>query len=284
MLKASPKNNLRNKLCRRFPLGGCHCFWCLIKSTPGWSRRRRTWHILKQIEPVFSNVESLVHRFELETKRQSMQWKQISFSPPKKAKVVPSAGNVITSVFWDAKSIVFIDCLQKGQTINWEYYANLLRQLRKVIKSKWPAKLTKWVLFHQHDQGNAPVHKTVVAMAAVLDWGFELVDDPPYYPDLARSDHFLFPNMKIIWLGSSIGPMVRSYLQLSVFSRIRMRASIPRKSKRWWKKCVHRRGEKITHIRSNSTIASAHTRIYRLTSNYLAAKLDFSLQMETIRP
>ena len=32
-------------------------------------------------------------------------------------------------------------------------------------------------------------------MAAVHDCGFELVDHPPYAPDMAPSDYFLFPNM-----------------------------------------------------------------------------------------
>ena len=33
-------------------------------------------------------------------------------------------------------------------------------------------------------------------MAAVCDRGFELVDHPPYSPDLAPSDYVLSPNMK----------------------------------------------------------------------------------------
>ena len=33
-------------------------------------------------------------------------------------------------------------------------------------------------------------------MAAVHDCGFELVDHPPYSPDLAPSYYFMFPNMK----------------------------------------------------------------------------------------
>ena len=60
-----------------------------------------------------------------------MQWKRSTSPAPKKAKVVPLAGKVMASVFWDAKDIVFIDYLQKDKTINEEYYANLLRQLRK---------------------------------------------------------------------------------------------------------------------------------------------------------
>ena len=87
----------------------------------------------------------------------------------------------------------------------------------------------KGVMFHQD---NAPAHESVVAMAAVCDCGIELVDDPPYSPDLTPSDYFLFPTWKNpTWLGSSIGPMMRSYLQLRTFSNIRMRASIPQESK-----------------------------------------------------
>ena len=52
---------------------------------------------------------------------------------------------------------------------------------------RWPGKLTKGVLFHQD---NAPAHKSVVA---VRDSGFKLVVHPPYSPDLAPSDYFLFP-------------------------------------------------------------------------------------------
>ena len=48
-------------------------------------------------------------------------------------------------------------------------------------------------MFHQD---NVPAHKSMVAMAAMRDCGFELIDHPPYSPDLAPSDFHLFPNMK----------------------------------------------------------------------------------------
>ena len=51
---------------------------------------------------------------------------------------------------WD-DSIMLTDYFQKGKSINGEHHANLLRQLRKAIKSKWPGKLTKSILFHQDD-------------------------------------------------------------------------------------------------------------------------------------
>ena len=45
----------------------------------------------------------------------------------------------MASVFWDAKGIVFIFPLKKCRTINGEYYANQLKQ----IKAKRPEKLKK---------------------------------------------------------------------------------------------------------------------------------------------
>lgn len=97
-------------------------------------------------------------------------WHQAAlfFSPTKEGQSGGREGNA-----WNAKGIVFIDYLQKGHTINGEYYANLQRQLQKAIKSKQPGELTKGVLFHQN---KAPPHKSVVALAAVYDCGSELVD------------------------------------------------------------------------------------------------------------
>ena len=51
--------------------------------------------------------ESWVHNLEPETKRQSMEWKHLASPPPKKAMVVSSAGKVMSSVFLNAKNVVF---------------------------------------------------------------------------------------------------------------------------------------------------------------------------------
>ena len=137
-----------------------------------------------------------------------MQWKHPSSAPLKKAKVVSSAGKLVTSVNWNQRALCSLTTFRKGENVNGEYHAKLLRQLRKAIKSKRPGKLRKGVLLHPD---NAPAHRSVVAMAAVLDCGFELtlVDHPPYSPDLGPSDYFLFPNRK--------KQTTRSYLQTLFF-------------------------------------------------------------------
>lgn len=137
--------------------------------------------------------ETWVHHYRPETKNQSKQWVEAGGSAPKKAKTVKSAGKVMATVFWDAHGILLIDYLEKGSTITGKYYRALLDQLIDAIKKKRPHLKKKKVLFLQD---NAPVHTALDTMLKLREIHFELVDHPPYSPDLAPSDFFLFPNLK----------------------------------------------------------------------------------------
>ena len=137
--------------------------------------------------------ETRTHHFDSKTKSQSMDWKQYGSPATCKFRQHLSAGKIMASVFWDAEGILMIDYLQHGETITSDYYANLIRNVREAIKEKRRGKLRLKVLFHQD---NAPVHKSGVAMAALNKAGFEIVHHPPYSPDLAPSNFYLFPNLK----------------------------------------------------------------------------------------
>ena len=69
--------------------------------------------------------ETCIHHSTPETK-QSKQSVLPGESAPKKAKVGLSANKVMATVFWDARGVIHIDYLQKGRTINGEYYTKLL--------------------------------------------------------------------------------------------------------------------------------------------------------------
>ena len=59
---------------------------------------------------------------------------------------------------------------------------------------KRPHLQKKKILFHQDI---APSHTSAVSIAKILELRFELLDHPPYSPDLDPSDFFLFPHLKI---------------------------------------------------------------------------------------
>ena len=137
--------------------------------------------------------ETWVHYYEPENTAQSCQWVGPGSLRPKKFKTQPSAGKVMATVFWDAKSVIMLDFLSKRSTITGVYYAKLLDQLRTAIREKRRGKLSKGVLLQQD---NARVHTCKVAMDAVERKVYELIPHPAYSPDLAPSDFFLFPNLK----------------------------------------------------------------------------------------
>jgi len=45
-------------------------------------------------------------------------------------------------------------------------------------------------------QDNAPAHTASIATSAATECGYELLPHPPYSPDLAPSDFYLFPKLK----------------------------------------------------------------------------------------
>ena len=89
---------------------------------------------------------------------------------PQKFRVQKSAGKVLASIFWDQDSILLIDYLLKGQTINAECYSPLLVQLKDILKEKHRGKFTKGVLF-LYD--NAPAHRALAIQKKLAYLGFQ---------------------------------------------------------------------------------------------------------------
>jgi histone-lysine N-methyltransferase SETMAR len=104
----------------------------------------------------------------------------------------------MASVFWDAESILFIDYLEKGKTITGEYYSNLLTRIDEKIFEKRPVFQKKKIIIYQD---NSPAHKSVLAMGKLRDLHYEFLEHPPYSPDLAPSDFYLFPKLKLFLAG-----------------------------------------------------------------------------------
>jgi len=52
--------------------------------------------------------------------------------------MVPFAGKIMATVFWDSRGIIFTDYLEKRRTITGQYYADLLDRFDAELKKKWP--------------------------------------------------------------------------------------------------------------------------------------------------
>ena len=79
-------------------------------------------------------------------------------------------------------------------TVNKEYYVEVLREFRQRFCRKRPA-LFKSGQWHFH-QDNAPVHNSILVTEYLTKMGIKTVPQPPYSPDLARCDFWLFPKLR----------------------------------------------------------------------------------------
>ena len=124
---------------------------------------------------------------------QSAKWTAADESP--KWPKTQTAGKILAFVVWDVQGILFIDYFEKGRTINSEYYIALRYVWREKLATKkiQPQIKKKKVLFHRD---NTLCTKSIPMMAKLHELHFKLLWHPPYSPDLAPSDYWLFADLK----------------------------------------------------------------------------------------
>jgi histone-lysine N-methyltransferase SETMAR len=101
-------------------------------------------------------------------------------------------------LFWDEWGVIFEHYMPRGNIVNSETYADLLKyHLCPAIKSKRHGLLSTGVLL-QHN--NARPHTTCLTLATIQDLSFECL---PHQPDLAPSDFHVFGPLKEAMGGKS---------------------------------------------------------------------------------
>ena len=90
--------------------------------------------------------------------------------------------------------MIYMHWVPTGQTVNKEYYVELLREFRKRFRRKRPAlfKLGQW---HFH-QDNAPVHNSILVTDYLTKMGIKTVPHPPYSLHFTPWDFWLFLKLK----------------------------------------------------------------------------------------
>lgn len=150
---------------------------------------------------VITGDESWVYGYDMETKAQSSQWTARNEPRPKKIKQFRSKVKLLLTVFFDWRGIVHYEFLPYGQTVNKEYYLTVLKNLRDAVRRKRPElwKNNSWILHHD----NAPSHSAHLIGEFLSKNQTSVLPQPPYSPDLAPCDFFLFSRIKKHMKGTS---------------------------------------------------------------------------------
>ena len=134
-----------------------------------------------------------LHYYDPETKQQSSLWKKVSDPTPVKPRASKSAGKVLAVFFFDSNGIVYRHVVPRGTKVTAAAYVEILGNLCDAVNRKRPnLREGRWLLHHD----NAPCHTAGKVIEFLHRNNMQTVPHPPYSPDLAPCDFFLFPTLK----------------------------------------------------------------------------------------
>jgi len=79
------------------------------------------------LSKIITGDESWCYGYDLETEQQSSQWKSASSPRPKKVRQVKSHVKTMLNCFFDIKVLIHFEFTPQGQTVNQQFYLEVLK-------------------------------------------------------------------------------------------------------------------------------------------------------------
>jgi transposase len=131
----------------------------------------------------------------------------------------------------------------EGQTINKEYYLEVIHHLHDAVRRKRPDLWAScnWQLHHD----NVPAHSSHLIQSFLAKYGIPVVCQAPYSPDIAPCDFWLFPKLKRPLKGSRFDSRKDIMRNATKDLRNLLGEALQKCFQQWkkcWAKCVESQG------------------------------------------
>ncbi len=152
------------------------------------------------LDRIVTGDETWVPLYDPETKQASSKWHPKGSMRPTKVVKSRSQKKTMLILFYDQRGVVHLEFLPQGETVDTDFYLEVLRRLKENVRCRrpelWariPGSDTRRMLLY-HD--NASCHTANRTIALLGESDIDMVPHPPYSPDLAPCDFWAFPYMK----------------------------------------------------------------------------------------
>ena len=122
-----------------------------------------------------------------------MVWAPKGSNPPVKAMASAWKKKIMMTAFFDQKGVVTLDFLEENATINSDRYCESLRRLKADYQNKRRGQ-SSMAISLLHD--NATSHVSRKTREVLNQLSINVIEHPPYSPDLSPCDFFLFGRLK----------------------------------------------------------------------------------------
>jgi len=151
---------------------------------------------------------------------------------------------MMLAVLFDWKGIVHHEFVPRGQMVNKQLYQEVLARLRDAMRRKRPElwENQTWMLHHD----NAPAHASLLIRSYLAKHQTSVMPHPPYSPNLAPADFFLFAKLKITLKGRRFQTIEE--IQENVIRELRavIESVFQEAFQQWkkrWERCIASRGD-----------------------------------------
>ena len=151
------------------------------------------------MEEIVSGDETWIYQFQPVSKAKNKVWVSSEGNRPVIVRCCKTSNRMLYAIFFDSKGPVLQILVPKGSSVTGKFYRDsVLTQLVDFYQDRRPRTGVCGIkLLHN----NAPAHKSPTVQEYLKESGLDVLDHPPYSPDLSPCDFWLFPRLKEMLAG-----------------------------------------------------------------------------------
>ena len=151
------------------------------------------------LEEIVTGDETWIYHFQPDFKAKNKVWVSYKSDRPVIAGCCKTSNCMLYAIFFDSKGPVLHIPVLKGSSVTGKFYReSVLTQLVDFYQKR---RLRTGVRSIKLLHDNAPAHKSATVKEYLKESGLDVLDHPPYSPDLSPCDFFLFPRLKEMLAG-----------------------------------------------------------------------------------
>ena len=146
------------------------------------------------LEEIVTGDETWIYHFQPDSKAKSKVWVSSEGDRPVIADRCKTSNRMLYAIFFDSKGPVLQIPVPKGSSVTGKFYRESVHtKLVDFYQKRRPRTGVRGIKL-LHD--NAPANKSAMVQEYLKESGLNVLDHPPYSPDLSPCDFWLFPKLK----------------------------------------------------------------------------------------
>ena len=148
----------------------------------------------RRLEEIVTGDETWIYHFQPDSRAKNKIWVSSEGDRPVIACRCKTSNRMLYAIFFDSKGPVLQIPVPKGNSVTGKFYReSVLTQLVGFYQKRRPRTGVRGIKL-LHD--NAPAHESATVQEYLKESGLDVLDHPPYSPDLSPCDFWLFRRLK----------------------------------------------------------------------------------------